>query len=100
VGFEFQNLENLLTRLVGSISGVFRDSEIKEIQEFIDVGEYGVALETFASIVEEEDKLITDEVLGLAKEAAVLMNMNEAMFELKLAKHVIDRQKGSNSVLE
>lgn len=44
---DYQVIENLLARLLSPLVNVFSDSESNKVQEFIDVGEYGLALDTY-----------------------------------------------------
>ena len=87
---DYQYIEESLLRLLVLLSVVFTDSERSEVQEFIDVGEYGIALETLVDIVLEEDKQIPDKVLMLVDELSDVMELDKAVFEEKLRGHVID----------
>lgn len=89
--FDYQNIEKLLTQLLQSVAEDFSETEEREVQEFIDAGEYGIALETFTGIVEEEKKVISEDVIVLVREAAVAMQMRESVFDAKLLSRVIDR---------
>ena len=86
----FQEIEELLKQLIKSVIGSFQDVEITEVQEFVDVGEYGVALETFVSIVEEESRLISIDSVALVKKSAHLMGMDESSIELKLRNQILE----------
>lgn len=88
--YNYQYIEELLLQLIGLLVSVFTDSEKKEIQEFIDAGEYGLALETLVDIVNEEDKQISIESLKLIYELAEVMQLDESVFEDKLRGHVFD----------
>ena len=79
----YQNLENLLIRLLALLSEIFSNTEVKEVQEFIDVGEYGLALETLVDIVDEESKKITPEILNLVQQLAEVMEINEIKGRIK-----------------
>lgn len=87
---DFSKLERLLSGLITSVSGVFSQEEIGEVQSLIDVGEYGVALETFTDIVVEENKGITKSSLVLIEEAAIMMEMDPEVFSRKLVEHFVD----------
>ncbi len=54
------------------------DTERAEVQRFIDVGEYGLALETAVAIYCEEKKTPTAEVVDLIKRSAEIMAMDPA----------------------
>jgi hypothetical protein len=87
---DYQYIEESLLRLLVLLSVVFTDAERSEVQEFIDVGEYGLALETLVDIVVEEDKQIPSKVLMLVDELSDVMELDKAVFEEKLRGHVID----------
>jgi len=84
----YQYIEEILLRLLGLLLAVFTESEKSEVQEFIDVGEYGLALETLVDIVYEEDKQISSEALRLVQELAEVMQMDANTLEAKLRGHV------------
>ncbi len=58
---EYREIESTLDLLLMVLSDSFSESESIEVQEFIDVGEYGIALETIIDIINEESKNITNE---------------------------------------
>lgn len=86
----YQYIEKLLVRLLNLLDIVFAEPELKEVQDFIDVGEYGLALETLVDIVAEEDKQISGEALKLVKELSVAMLLDESVFDEKLRGRVTD----------
>ena len=88
--FDYQNIEKLLTQLLQSVAENFSETEEREVQEFIDAGEYGIALETFAGIVEEEKKVISEHVIVLVRQAAAAMQIRESVFDAKLLSRVKD----------
>jgi hypothetical protein len=65
-------VEPLFSSLCSLLSAVLAPSELKEIEELIIVGEYGLALETCLDLFVEERKLATKEIVeivaGLASE--------------------------------
>lgn len=73
----------------------FSKSEANEVQEFIDAGEYGLALNTLIGIVDEESKLIPQKVMGLAKDAAVAMGLDEIAEEERLIGFVVGSLKSN-----
>lgn len=81
---DYQIIEELLVRLLCLLVNVFSESESGEVQEFIDAGEYGLALETFIDIVDEESKTISHEMLELAKQAAAAMKLDSKAVEERL----------------
>lgn len=86
----YQYIEDLLLQLIGLLASVFTDSEKKEIQDFIDAGEYGLALETLVDIVSEEDKQISSKSFKLVYELAEVMQLDKTIFEGKLRGHISD----------
>lgn len=72
-------------RLLALLKDVFSDSESSEVQDFIDVGEYGLALDTLIDIVDEESKVISREALDLIKQLATVLGMNTDVIEERLA---------------
>ncbi len=81
---DFVKVENMLSRLLDSAEHVFNQEELKEVQDFIDAGEYGLALETFSDIVVEENKKIARADLDLIKSLAAIMAMDQEAFHQKL----------------
>ena len=81
---DYQYIEELLLRLLNLLSTVFTDAERIEVQELIDVGEYGLALETLVDIVFEEDKWVSSEALVLVYELVNVMQLSKERFEEKL----------------
>jgi hypothetical protein len=56
--------------LLSLLSSALSWSEAQEVRDFVDVGEYGLALETLVDIVTEEEKSISAEALRLIIELA------------------------------
>lgn len=88
--YDYHSIENLLLRLHGLLLEIFTDSEKGEVQDFIDAGEYGLALETLVDIVIEENKQIRREYFALVCELADAMQLDKKVFEEKLRDHVTD----------
>lgn len=88
--YDYQYIEDLLVQLLGLLLEIFTDSEKSEVQDFIDAGEYGLALETLIDIVIEENKQVSGEFLALVCELADVMQLDKKVFEEKLRGHVID----------
>ena len=72
----FDEIESLLSRLLMIAASVLSDAERAEVQRFIDVGEYGLALEAAAAIYAEEKKIATAEVADLIERLAAAMSMD------------------------
>ena len=67
---EFEEVELMFKSLLSESKLVLSDLECAEIQEYIDVGEYGIALKTAVSIYVEENKVASDEVKVLVSRLA------------------------------
>jgi hypothetical protein len=52
----YQGLEEQFSRLMEDLDSTFTKAEWAEVSEFLDVSEYGIALETAAFIVAEEKR--------------------------------------------
>jgi hypothetical protein len=89
--YDYKYIEYSLIRLLDLLLAVFTDDERNEVQEFIDVGEYALALETLVCIVSEENKWISGKVLMLICELAGMMRMNKKVIEETLSNHVADK---------
>jgi hypothetical protein len=72
----FDEIETGLSRLMAASDPAFTTSERAEIQHFIDVGEYGIALETAVGIFAEEHKVATAEIRRLIGKLAELMELD------------------------
>lgn len=70
MGNDLAAIESSLTLLLSQLSSALSRSEAQEVRDFIDVGEYGLALETLVDIVAEEEKSISAEALRLIIELA------------------------------
>ncbi len=71
----FEELELLSLKLLELIVPNFSDSEVREVQEFIDVGEYLLALETFVAIIEDSGMPLKIEVEATIVRLADRMNV-------------------------
>ena len=80
----FVKVENMLLELLASVEQTFNREELRELQDFIDAGEYGLALETFSDIVVEENKKIARADLDLIEELAAIMAIDQEAFHKKL----------------
>jgi hypothetical protein len=68
-------IENLFKQLFDQVCDLFSSNELNEVNEFFDVGEYGLALQTLLDIVVEEKKDISDKACDLIEELADLMKI-------------------------
>jgi len=74
----FEEIEVLFSNLWAASESVLSDSERAEVQHFIDVGEYGLALETVIGIYVEEKKAASPNVVALIKRLAMAMSVEPA----------------------
>lgn len=88
--YDYRYIEDLLLRLLALLLEIFTDSEKSEVQNFIDAGEYGQALDTLVDIVIKEDKQIPGESLVFICELADVMQLDKKVFQDKLRGHVAD----------
>lgn len=73
----YEYLDDQLKWLVSSPPKWLTLDEFKEVHDFIDVGEYGVALETLCGIVVEEKKRIHREKYQKISELGQMMGIEE-----------------------
>lgn len=81
---DFAIVESLFSRLLPALSGVFSVSEIAEVSEFVNVGEYGLALDTAVDIFVEEGKVAEDDVIVLVQSLATAMELPAAEYSERL----------------
>jgi hypothetical protein len=82
----FNSMEALFAQLICNIAKVFSNSEISEVESFLVVGEYGLALETLIDIFVEEKKLAEPSVVSLITEIAIAMHLDPTIYVNKLPK--------------
>lgn len=70
-------VKNYSSVLLHEAAAYFTDAEIREVADFEDVGEYGLALQTFVDIVLEEGKHIPMSSLSIIEKLASIMNITE-----------------------
>ena len=84
----YRQLEgHLETSLVG-LPPEWTDEERAEVQEMINVGEYGVALETLAGIAVEENRPLSPDLIFLIEKLAERMELGGAEPVRRLHKHL------------
>lgn len=84
----FDDIELLLSRLLSATASVLSEAERAEVQRFIDVGEYGLALETAVAIFVEEEKMATEEVARLVERLAEAMSLDPVPLMERLPKYL------------
>jgi len=72
---DFDEIEALFSRLLIAAGNVLSESELGEIRTFINVGEYGLALETAVDIFVEEGKTAPSEAVSLIEQLATKMSV-------------------------
>ncbi len=77
---DYDLIDKLLVSLLNQLNSVFSDLEILEIREFIDVGEYGIAVETVTDIIREGQKKIAPEALSIIGELVDVMELDKDAF--------------------
>ena len=73
----YDAIERFFADLLDSVSTELSEGELREIREFLDATEYGLALQTFIDIVVEEHKRIPQRAVVICEELARLMNVSE-----------------------
>ncbi len=76
----FTVIEEQLRQILELLSTTFSESEAKEVVRFIDVGEYGIALETLCSILDEEKKSVSHEVYNQIDDVGRRMLMDPTIW--------------------
>lgn len=76
---DYTLLHEKLTSLVAQLQDVLTESERGEVDEFIEVGEYGVALETVAAIIVEEGKRISASQYSSIMQLADMMGLGGSL---------------------
>lgn len=74
--FNYDAIEKLFEQLLVLIGGLFTTGELKEVRDFIEASEYGLALQTFVDIVNEEDKRIPRRAATIVEELAAVMEIS------------------------
>src|SRR5258708_2003067 len=81
---DFELIESLFVTLLLVLAGVFSESEVLEVREFVDAGEYPLALETTVDIFSEEKKLATEEIVALVRDLALAMGLGPETYTDRL----------------
>ena len=74
---KYAALERCFTDLLDVVSAELSEGELREIRDFLDVTEFGLALQTFVDIVIEEHKHLPHRAATVCEELARLMNFTE-----------------------
>jgi hypothetical protein len=73
---DIRKIESMFSELLDRPSSSLLADECAEVKEFIDVGEYGIALETLISIYLEERKLPDEDGRRIIDALAAEMSMD------------------------
>jgi hypothetical protein len=73
-------LDNLLKEIVKYITNLSLKDE-KDILEFIEHDEWGIALETICSVIEQEDIPVDQNIYSKIEEAGLYMEMDKSLWE-------------------
>jgi hypothetical protein len=82
---DFDEIEALFAKLLAVADRVLSQSEQTEVRKFIDVGEYGLALETAVDIFVEEGKKPSADVVSLIEQLAKAMSMEPGVLTKRLS---------------
>jgi hypothetical protein len=83
---KFDQIELMFLDLIETSESVLSPSECAEIQEYIDVGEYGLALSTTVAIYFENNKVASADARLLVGRLATAMKMHPDQFLDRLPK--------------
>ena len=78
----FTQIEALFASLLSDAELELKAKDREEVKEFLDHGEYGIALETIAAAYAEEKKIPTDRIGRLIEALATAMSMNPALLSI------------------
>ena len=84
----YRQMEESLQALVKALPAGWTEADRAEVQHFIDVGEYGLALETLAGIAVEEDRPFDKAFLDRVAKPAEIMQMLDSPAIRDLRRHL------------
>ena len=76
MNIEYQEVEENFCSLISLLNKCFTSKEIDEIKDFVDYGEYGLALDTLIDIIKEENKEINNDIFQYIAKLSNLMEQN------------------------
>jgi hypothetical protein len=76
----YRGLEENLRALLAKLRTVLNPPETSEVEEFLDAGEYGIALETLCSALHTEDKPVSSEVVDGISKLAEQMELDNGIW--------------------
>jgi hypothetical protein len=75
--FDYQAADDMFSQLLRIVGGSFSPSEAQEVLHFVEVGEYGLALDTFVGIVVEKGKPIPSAACDLFEHLAAMIDFEQ-----------------------
>ena len=88
MNIEYQDVEENFGNLISLLNKSFISKEIDEIKDFVDYGEYGLALDTLIDIIKEENKEINNGIFQYIAELSNLMEQNIEVITKDLIKYI------------
>jgi hypothetical protein len=76
----YAETDRLMRELLGRTEGLLSLSEVAEVHELLEAREYGLALESLASILVEERKHVSPEIARRVDALAAAMHLGGAPF--------------------
>jgi hypothetical protein len=92
----FTKIENLFTEILSEVNTEFSQDEIQEISEYLDHGEYGLALDVIVAIIVEEKKELSKTVALLIKklmeEMSIEISQDSGVYEYYLKLNLLKQK--------
>lgn len=88
MNIEYQEVEENFGNLISLLNKSFISKEIDEIKDFVDYGEYGLALDTLIDIIKEENKEINNDIFQYIAKLSNLMEQNMEVITKDLIKYM------------
>jgi len=89
----FKQLEIKLGQLLNLLSGDLNAQNKKDVQNFIDVGEYGLALETIIDGIVVGSHQISPETRTMIDDTAAMMKLDIKAYEARLRANLKEKQE-------
>jgi hypothetical protein len=86
---DFAEIERRFTSILDRLGVLLSVAERREVEDFVDVGEYGVALETLSSLLVEERKVFSAETLCEITALAETMGIRESVVTKALEEQAV-----------
>lgn len=75
--YDYATLENRLRQALALAQKDLAPTHVRNVHDFLDAAEYGLAFETLAGAIVEANVLLTNKLCALMREAASQMNYSE-----------------------